>query len=83
MSSGDFKDFDKYFNFGNKFSASTYPPIGQTTRTATTVKPTKPWKQTYNSANRPRKQLDRNSDNSEKQEEKQQGHSIFVSTEAI
>ena len=71
MSSGDFKDFDKYFNFGNKFSASTYPPIGQTTRTATIVKPTKPWKQTYNSANRPRKQLDRNSENSEKQEEKQ------------
>ena len=71
MSSGDFKDFDKYFNFGNKFSASTYPPIGQTTRTVTTVKPTKPWKQTYNSANRPRKQLDRNSENSDKQEEKQ------------
>ena len=72
MSTGDFKDFDKYFNFGNKFSASTYPPIAQTTRTATIVKPTKPWKQTYTSANKPRKQLDRNSENnSEKHEEKQ------------
>ena len=78
MSSGDFEDFDKYFNFGNKFSASTYPPIGQTTRTATIVKPTKPWKQTYNSANRPRKQLDRNSENSEKQEENKK----FVQTKS-
>ena len=83
MSSGDFKDFDKYFNFGNKFSASTYPPIGQTTRTATIVKPTKPWKQTYNSANRPRKQLDRNPENSEKQEEKQHHKNIkFVQTKS-
>ena len=71
MSSGDFKDFDKYFNFGNKFSASASPPIAQTTETATMAKPTKPWKHTYNSANRPRKQLDRNSENSEKKEEKQ------------
>ena len=71
MSSGDFKDFDKYFNFGNKFSVSTYPPITQPTRSTTVVKPTKPWKQIYITENRPRKQLDRNSENSEKPEEKQ------------
>ena len=65
ISSGDFKDFDKYFNFGNKFSASTYPPTVLPTRSAAIVKPTKPWKQTYNSDNRPRKQLDRNSENSQ------------------
>ena len=81
MSSGDFKDFDKYFNFGNKFSASTstYPPTVQPTRTATIVKPSKPWKTTYNSDNRPRKQLDRNSGNSEKPVEKhQQQHKKIV-----
>ena len=81
MSSGDFKDFDKYFNFGNKFSASTstYPPTVQPTRTATIVKPSKPWKTTYNSDNRPRKQLDRNSENSENPVEKhQQQHKKIV-----
>lgn len=40
------------------------------------VKSTKPWKQTYSSENRPRKQLNRNSEKNKKLEEQQYNKKI-------
>ena len=61
-SSGDsFNDFDKYFNFGKKFSASTNQPIVKTVNSPSPMsEPTKPWKKPYSSDVVPGKKFKRN-----------------------
>ena len=51
VSSGDsFDDFDKYFNFGSKFSASTVRPDSGTFSPG--LESTRPWRKNYNSDKR-------------------------------